>query len=126
MAPYTVGVGVLLVALGAWGYLGAAEEHRSGTALIPAYLGLALVLLGLLAFKDSLRKHVMHAAAALGLVGLLASGGRLAARLAGGGTLDRAALASGGMALLCAVFVALCVNSFVQARRARARAGRGG
>ena len=31
-----------------------------------------------------------------------------------------ATLATGGMTLLCAVFVGLCVNSFVQARRRRA------
>src|SRR5581483_1239793 len=62
--------GALLIGLGAWGYLGAEAEHRSVTALIPAFFGLALVLLGLLAFKEHLRKHVMHLAAMIGLIGL--------------------------------------------------------
>jgi hypothetical protein len=120
MASYAVGVGALLIGLGAWGYLGAEESARSFTALIPAILGVLLLLLGFLAFKESRRKHAMHAAAALGLIGFLAASVRLGIVLAKGGTLEsRGAMALGGMALLCAVFVGLCVNSFIAARRAR-------
>jgi uncharacterized membrane protein len=120
MAPFAVAFGVLLCALGAWGYLGAEEEHRSVTALIPAFVGIALVLLGLLAFREAWRKHAMHAAAALGLLGFVAAGVRVGMKLARDGNLEgRAAMATTGMALLCAVFVALCVNSFIAARRAR-------
>jgi hypothetical protein len=120
MAPYAVAFGVALCTLGGWGYFGAEEAHRSVTALIPAFLGIALVILGLLAFKESLRKHVMHAAAALGLLGFLGGAGRVGMKLAKDGELEgRAAMASAAMAVLCAVFVALCVNSFLAARRAR-------
>jgi hypothetical protein len=119
--------GLLLIALGIWGYWGgllglweplglAPPERLSGTALIPAYVGAALVVLGLLAFKESLLKHAMHFASMIGLLGLAASVGRLATT----GTIKGV----GGVSLLtmmvlCAIFVALCVNSFVQARRRR-------
>jgi hypothetical protein len=128
MASFAVGFGALLIALGAWGYLGAEEPQRSFTALIPAILipailGVLLVLLGLLAFKESRRKHAMHAAAALGLIGLLAAGARLIVALNGGKTLsERGPQGLAGMAVLCGVFVALCVNSFIAARRARRQA----
>jgi hypothetical protein len=126
--------GLLLIALGVWGYWGGtlnlwqplgfeAPEHLSGTALIPAYMGAALVVLGLLAFKESLLKHAMHAAALIGVLGLLAAGGRLLSTLIGKGEVKGV----GGtslvlMTLLSALFVALCINSFIQARRRRAAA----
>ncbi|HEY7329202.1 MAG TPA: hypothetical protein VH592_16280 [Gemmataceae bacterium] len=119
--------GLLLIALGIWGYwggtlglwerLGFADPGRlSGTALIPAYVGAALVVLGLLALKESLLKHAMHGAAMIGLLGFVAAVARIAmtgnVQGVGGTSLSL-------MALLCAGFVALCVNSFVQARRRR-------
>jgi hypothetical protein len=125
VAGYSVLFGILLVVLGGWGYFGAAEEHRSLTALIPAFFGLALLLLGLLAFKEQLRKHAMHAAAALGLLGLIGGVVRLVMKYAKDGNLEgRAPLASGLMALACAVFVGMCVSSFLAARRARSAAGK--
>ena len=49
------------------------------TALIPAYAGAALVLLGLIALTGSAaRKHAMHAAAAVGLIAMI--GAPLSAR----------------------------------------------
>jgi hypothetical protein len=119
--------GLLLIALGVWGYWGGAlglweplglapPKTLSATALIPAYMGAALVILGLLAFKASFLKHAMHLAAVIGLVGLLAAGGRLLQH----GRIDDVAGASlAAMTLLSAIFVGLCVNSFIQARRRR-------
>jgi hypothetical protein len=123
--------GVLLIVLGVWGRFGgdlgwweplgfAAPEHLSGTALIPAYMGAALVVLGLLALKESLLKHAMHLAAMIGVLGLLAAGGRLLTSLIKTGKVQGV----GGvsltlMTLLSALFVALCVNSFIQSRRRR-------
>jgi hypothetical protein len=119
--------GFLLIALGIWGYWGgdlglweplglAPPERLSITALIPAFLGGALVGLGLLAFKESLLKHAMHGASMIGLLGLVAAVGRMvtlgAIKGVGGVSLMT-------MMLLCAIFVALCVNSFIQARRRR-------
>ena len=135
MAPFTIGAGTLLIALGAWGYLGTEPDHRSMTALIPAFFGLALVLLGFLAFKEHLRKHVMHLAAMIGLIGLVVplarSAGSVPELLREGRVIKkindqdrdmtRAVVSQLAMAGICLVFVGLCVNSFVQARRARAR-----
>jgi hypothetical protein len=119
--------GSLLIALGVWSYWGdalglwgplgfASPERLSATALIPAYVGLTLVVLGLLAFKESLLKHTMHIASMVGLLGLLAAVGRLAAT---GNTKGVGGVSLMTMTLVCGVFVALCVNSFVQARRRR-------
>lgn len=117
MPNITIVFGALLVALGVAMYLGTGTG--SATALIPAFVGVPLLLLGVVArMKESLRKHLMHAAAAIGLLGFVGSFGRLAASGFAG---KPAAVASQSiMAALCLVFVALCVNSFVQARRARA------
>jgi uncharacterized membrane protein YeaQ/YmgE (transglycosylase-associated protein family) len=119
--------GLLLIALGVWGRWGGdmglweslgfpAPEKLSGTALIPAYVGAVLVVLGLLALKESLLKHAMHLAAMVGLLGFLAALGRLVmtGKVSGVGGASLM-----GMTLLCGVFVALCVNSFIRARRRR-------
>ncbi len=125
MAPVSIACGILLILLGIWGrwYTGVPESATSNTALIPAGFGIALVILGFLAFKDSLRKHAMHAAAALGLIGFLAAVGRgvvsWSAFLSGKAKNGDAALALLLMAVICGVFVALCVRSFIAARRAR-------
>ena len=120
MGPYAIGAGIILIALGGWGYLGAEKDAPSMTALIPAFFGTPLLILGVLALKEGLRKHAMHAAAAVGLIGFIAATVGLIMGYVRKGTIEgRGAMASGGMALVCAVFVGLCVNSFIQARRAR-------
>jgi hypothetical protein len=123
--------GLLLIALGVWGYWGGVlslwqplgfdpPKELSGTALIPAYMGAALVVLGLLALKESLLKHAMHAAALVGVLGLLAAAGRLVSTLVNKGEVKGVGGASLiVMTLLSALFVVLCVNSFIQARRRR-------
>jgi hypothetical protein len=123
--------GILLIALGVWGYWGgvlglwqplglAAPEHLSWTALIPAYMGAALIVLGLLALKESLLKHAMHAAALIGVLGLLAAGGRLVSSLISKGEVKGVGGASlVAMTVLSVLFVVLCINSFIQARRRR-------
>jgi hypothetical protein len=126
VAPTTIVSGILLIAVGIAGYTLAtpdAEGKVSPTALIPAVLGAVFVFLGLLAFKDNARKHAMHLAAALGLLGLVASLWRLGLAAAGG-ALDASlkVICLALMGLICAVFVALCVRSFIAARRSRAAA----
>jgi hypothetical protein len=117
-----MGVGIALIILGVGGYFGTGQT--SLTALIPAGFGLVFLILGFLARKDQLRKHAMHAAAALGLVGCVVPavmGIPKLVRLASGQEVERpgAAISQSIMAVICGVFVVLCVRSFIAARRAR-------
>ncbi|HMF14834.1 MAG TPA: hypothetical protein VKE94_21110 [Gemmataceae bacterium] len=118
----TIVCGVLLVALGAAGYRLSEPEHRSLTALIPAGIGAVFLVLGLIGRKDHLRQHAMHGAAALGLIGVLAGIGRLLPKAFKGElTFSLATTCISLMILICGVFVGLCVNSFIRARRRRAQ-----
>lgn len=119
MRTMTIAYGGVLILLGLVAYFGLGRE--SLTALIPTFFGIPVAILGLLAANQSLRRHVMHGAAALGLIGFLGtvSGLVQAARGLGGAELERpeAVGVQSVMAVLSAVFVALCVRSFVHARR---------
>ena len=123
--PYiTIVLGVILTLMGLWGYFGLGSG--SITALIPAFFGVPFILLGVVALKESLLKHAMHAAAALAVLGLLGTirGAFSFFKMMGGEEVARpeAVRVQAIMALLCAIFIALAVNSFIQARRNRARA----
>ena len=129
MAWPTLICGALLVLVGIVGY-GTAEPNAEGkvspTALIPAFFGAALIVCGLLAFKDNLRKHVMHLAAMIGLLGALGGFMPIIRQYSKTGSFDPtkpSAIAGELMILVCVVFVGLCVNSFIQARKARKAAG---
>jgi hypothetical protein len=110
--------GLLLIILGGSGYFGSGMQHP--TALIPAGVGVVLAVLGAMALKDALRKHAMHAAAAVGLLGFLLGAGWFIARpFMGKDMFDLAGMSTATMAILCGGFVALCVKSFIDARRRR-------
>ena len=145
MAKTTIIFGVLLIALGVVGYMGgspaaettesttaettetAAEEpekKQSITALIPAFVGGVLALCGIVAMNESMRKHAMHGAAVVGLLGLIAGAGRGAMGLgkffSGDPSLNqRSFLFVWLMALLCGIFLYLCVQSFIAAKKRR-------
>ena len=120
MPAVTVVFGLLLIGLGAGGYFG--SESGSWTAWIPAFFGLPLLLCGVLAFQEKMLKHAMHLAAMIGLIGFLLGAGRIVSVLLRGTfTMSLAFAMQAAMAGLCAVFVGLCVNSFIQARKARAK-----
>lgn len=104
--------------LGGGLYAFPAEEKTSVTALIPAFFGVPLLVLGLVArnASDHVRMHVMHAAALLGLIGFAFPAVRVVMALIGGAGLTRPILAQIAMAALCGVFLALCIRSFVAAR----------
>ena len=121
MPHITVVFGLLLIALGVGGYVGTGSAHA--TALIPAGFGLVLALLGLASLKNNLRKHTMHLAAMVGLLGAIGGAVTLLLPVIQGKPSDPvAAGCKAAMTILCLVFVGLCVNSFVQARRRRAAA----
>lgn len=116
MPRVTIVFGVLLILLGVIPYLMTSAK----TALIPAYVGALLAVLGGIALSPGARKHAMHVAVIVGLLGFLAAAGRLIASLASGKTPTALGATSLGlMALLTGIFVALCVRSFIAARRAR-------
>ncbi len=149
MAKVTVVIAALLILIGCVGYFGtptaepsspennaaetadaapAAPSKRSVTALIPAFVGAILLVCGLLSFNEGMRKHAMHAAVSVGLLGFLAGAGRGAMGLgkffSGDPSLNtRSFLFVWLMAILCLVFVVMCVNSFIQARKRREAAG---
>jgi hypothetical protein len=92
--------------------------------LIPAFFGLVFVILGLLSRRDKLRKHTMHAAAALALIGCVLSAYRgipTTYRFLTDETVTWpvAALEQDIMAVLCLIYVELCIKSFLNARRRR-------
>jgi hypothetical protein len=148
MPKWALIFGIVLVLLGLLGYFGAPATppeanrenlqapsgDRSGldpgakdaptksvTALIPAAFGMLLVLCGTLGLIPNLRKHAMHAAAAVALLGVLAAGGRLASGIDKllEGDFSRTTLFLMGMTVICGLYVYLSVQSFRQARKAR-------
>ena len=123
MAKITIGLGLVLIVLGLGGYFGTGRV--SVTALIPALFGLPLLILGLVARNERRRKTAMHIAVGIGLLGFAGTvpGLMKLPVLLTGGELARgptAVAVQAAMAIVCLVFVLLCVWSFIKARRARA------
>jgi hypothetical protein len=109
--------GLILIVLGIASYV--TTGMTSITAMIPAFFGAALVICALIARNEALRKHAMHAAVALGLVGALASLGRGVPAAMAGDLGRPAVLSQIAMGVLLLVYVALGVQSFIAARKAR-------
>ena len=122
MANTALAFGLVLIVLGVIGYV--ATGASSPTALIPSALGALLALTGAIARNPAKRKHAMHAAAVIGLLGFLGAARGLAkiGAVLSGEPVDRPAaiVAQSVMAVLCLVFVILCVRSFINARRSGA------
>ncbi len=117
MSNVSMFFGVVLMALGGGLYF--ASETRAITALIPAFFGVAFVVLGAIARNDAARKHAMHVAAMLGLIGCVFPAYRVVSAVVAGTELGLAHYGQIAMAALCAVFVALCVKSFIDSRKER-------
>ncbi|HRK32670.1 MAG TPA: hypothetical protein PLD59_16520 [Tepidisphaeraceae bacterium] len=145
MAKVTIGFSAALILLGVGAYL--ATGMRSFTALIPAFAGILLLVCGLVALKPALRKHAMHGAVLIAILGFAGSvpGVMNLIRLATQGTEnltaeqrvamdvkdDQVMLTGGnkirpvasqvqaGMAGLLFPYIVLCIKSFIDARRAR-------
>lgn len=135
MAKVTIAFGGLLILLGFAGFALTGGTHF--TALIPAIFGVVLESLGILALiKPNLRMHVMHVAVLLALVGVIATVSAIPdayhwmrvpvvkelpdtseVMLENGLKLRPAAAVSKSiMALVCAVYMALAIQSFIMAR----------
>lgn len=120
MPRITVIFSLLFIALGLGGYFLTGAVHK--TALIPAIIGVVLLVLGLLAGKENLRMHAMHAALLIGLLAFLGTARSLTKLPAAfDGTAERpgAVFAQAATAVLALVYLGLGVRSFIEARRAR-------
>ena len=146
MTNQTLICGLALIVIGAFGYLNGQknidekytqdvakwEEDKKTdpdavaptkkdpvTALIPAAFGGLLILCAVgVILKPDLRKHIMHLAAVIGVLGLV--GGFVPLIRAGDFDVAKPAARNGLlMALICAIFVYFCVQSFIEARKAR-------
>jgi hypothetical protein len=118
MAKVTLVFAVLLIALGLAGFLGTGSLHP--TALIPAWIGLALGIFGWLAITPSEDRRMlfMHINVTIGLVGFLGAVAEIVRNLASSKPLDLTALvAKLALAWLLLIYVFLCVRSFIMARR---------
>jgi hypothetical protein len=123
MAKLTIGCGVLLILLGIVGFVSTGSAHP--TALIPGVFGLLLAVFGTLAKTEDSKKRMlwMHIAVTIGLLGFLFTIPGLidVIRMARGIAVRRPAAAEEQaiMWVICGIFVALCVRSFINARRSR-------
>jgi hypothetical protein len=123
MAKVTLFFAVLLIALGLVGFISTGSVHY--TALIPMWLGVLLGIFGALSFSPDAgrRKLFMHINVTLGLLGFLGTIMGLLQwfQMLGGATVKNppATESKAAMAVLCLVYVILCIRSFIVARRAR-------
>ena len=114
MARTSILTGLALIVVGIVVTVG--SDSESVTSMIPAFVGIVFVLLGLAArLKPSANHHLMHAAAALSLLAILGSLGSLIGRGAEGWALAAQLLTIG----ISAIFLALAIQSFRAARLAR-------
>ncbi len=109
--------GLILIVLGVASYV--LTGRTSVTALIPAIFGAVLVICALVARNESARRHAMHAAVAVGLIGALASLGRAVPAAMAGDAARPAVISQLIMAVVLLIYVALGVQSFIAARKAR-------
>jgi hypothetical protein len=124
MAKLTLIFALILIVLGVAVFV--ATGSHAPTALIPAYFGILLGILGLLANTPNSKRRMlfMHIAVTVGLIGFVFPGWRgvsdLVSQMHGQIVLRPTAMKEElAMAAICLVYVLLCVRSFVAARRER-------
>ena len=124
--PYSMAIsGLFLVGMGLYFYL-FPEDEQSVTALIPAIIGLGLMVPGLITIiQPANKKHAMHAGAVFCLIGLL--GGLMGipdfiTYLVDDGDLDRPTIARMFMVLFCGENLVVSIMSFRLARIRREQA----
>ena len=115
MPKTTLAFAGALVLLGLATWLGAGRT--SLTAMIPAFFGIPLGLAGMIALRDGWRKHALHAAAAIALIGALGALSRALPALSLSEPIRLATLSQLVMGIALLVYLALCIRSFIQARR---------
>lgn len=120
MAKLTIFYAILLIALGVGGYLMTGQE--SITAMIPAFIGLPILICGVVANSNPAKvKLTMHIAVFLAVVAL-AGGARGMGdfiTVIQGGEVERppAAISQGILVILSVIYVVMAVRSFMAARK---------
>jgi hypothetical protein len=122
MPALTMAFALVLIGLGVGVYF--LTGRQSWTALIPAIAGVLLFVCGYLAQNTQRRKHAMHAAvlvAILGFAGAMPGVIKFVKWQTGGETPARptAVKTQTAMAGVLLPYIVLCVRSFVDARRSR-------
>ncbi|MEM9132023.1 MAG: hypothetical protein AAF962_24275 [Actinomycetota bacterium] len=114
MATKSLITGGVLIALGV--IVTFLSDSESATSLIPAFIGVVYVAIGLAArFLPNLHHHLMHGAAALSLVAILGSLGSLIGR----GSTGWALFSQLVTVVVVGAFLYFAIQSFRAARKAR-------
>lgn len=121
MPRITIGLGVILIALGVVAYI--ATDFASWTALIPAILGAVILVSGLIGLKSQkIGIHIGLVVALLGVIGTAMNVIKLGDVFAGTAERPAAVIVSTITFVLLIVYIILGVRSFVAARRWKATA----
>ena len=123
MPKLAISFGILFIIIGLVSYFGISSE--SITALIPTFLGIPLLIAGIIGLNEKYLKHAMHVAALLMLIGFAGTVSgliKLFKMLGGAETARPAAVTVQAiMAVLCLIFLILAVKSFIDARKNRTK-----
>lgn len=121
MARITIGLGVVLIALGVTAYIIAA--FASWTALIPAVLGGVILISGLIGLKNQkIGIHIALVVAVLGVLGTTMNVLQLGALFAGEADRPAAVITSTITFVLLIIYVVLGIRSFIAARHRKSAA----
>jgi hypothetical protein len=121
MVALTLSIGSLLTATGVIAWF--ATSMSSVTSLIPAFVGVLLLIIGLVARRgENVRRHAMHVAmvvALLGALGSLMNVAQIGSLIDGSAERPAAIVVSLIMFVALVVYLVFGIRSFVQARKAR-------
>jgi hypothetical protein len=114
MSNLAILIGFALVVVGVVATIGSGSE--SFTSMIPAVVGAVFLVIGVVARRaDGLRRHLLHAAAAMSILLVLSGIGTLIARSPSGWALASQIATT----VLAGVFAVAAVRSMLAARQAR-------
>lgn len=125
MTVLTIVVGAVLTATGVIAYV--VSDAASWTALIPSFVGVLLLIAGLVSRNARAHRHAIHAAlvvALLGAAGSIMNVAKLGELFAGTAERPAAVITSTIMFVALVIYIGFGVRSFINARRYRARKAR--
>jgi membrane-bound ClpP family serine protease len=124
MAKTTIGLSIILILLGVISWLVTATA--SWTALIPAILGVVLLICGIIGLKrPKIGIHIALVIALLGVIGTFMNVLKLGDLFAGTAERPAAVIVSTVTFILLIAYIVAGVRSFIAARRPEAEGSRG-